>query len=88
MLVDGHSKDILIDKEGAIVEVAEQVAFDSLPADVQHGLQQKAGSGKIVKVESLTKHGKIVAYEAKVQTGTKKKEIQVGPDGKALAHEE
>lgn len=88
MLVDGHSKDILIDKEGAIVEVEEQVAFDSLPADVQHGLQQKAGSGKIVKVESLTKRGNVVAYEAKVQTGTKKKEIQVGPDGKALAHEE
>jgi hypothetical protein len=36
----------------------------------------------------LTKHDKLVAYEAKVQTAGKKKEIQVDPDGKPLAHEE
>jgi hypothetical protein len=29
-----------------------------------------------------------VAYEAKVHTAGKKKEIQVDPDGKPLAHEE
>jgi len=29
-----------------------------------------------------------VAYDAKVQTDGKKTEIQVGPDGKPLAHEE
>ena len=88
MTVNGHSKDVLIGKDGAIVEVEEQVAFDSLPADVKGGLQGKAGSGKILKVESLTKHGKLVAYEAKVEANGKKKEIQVGPDGKALGHEE
>ena len=51
-------------------------------------LQSKAGTGKILKVESLTKHDKLVAYEAVVQNGNKKKEIQVGPDGERLAHEE
>jgi uncharacterized membrane protein YkoI len=88
MTVSGHSKDVLIDVNGAVVEVEEQVAFDSLPSAVKEGLQAKAGTGKILKVESLTKHDKLVAYEAKVQTGGKKTEIQVGPDGKPLAHEE
>lgn len=88
MTVSGHSKDLVIDKNGAIVEIEEQVALDSLPPDVKSGLQQKSGSGKILKVESLTKHGKLVAYEAKVEANGKKKEIQVGPDGKALDHEE
>lgn len=88
MMVSGHSKDVLMDKDGSIVEVEEQVAFDSLPAEVRQGLHNKAGSGKILKVESLTKRGKLVAYEAKVQAGGKKAEIQVGPDGKALEHEE
>ncbi len=88
MMVEGHSKDVLIDKDGAVVEVEEQVAFDSLPSAVKDGLQSKAGSGKIVKVESLTKHDKLVAYEAKVQTDGKKKEIQVGPVGETLDHEE
>jgi len=88
MTVNGHSKDVLIGKDGAIVEVEEQVAFDSLPAAVKSGLESKAGSGKILKVESLIKHGKLVAYEAKVEANGKKKEIQVGPDGKALDHGE
>jgi hypothetical protein len=39
-------------------------------------------------VESLTKHGTLVAYEAQVLNKGKKSEIQVGPDGKPLAHEE
>jgi hypothetical protein len=29
-----------------------------------------------------------VAYEAQVMTGGKKSEVQVGPDGKPLNHEE
>lgn len=88
MTVKGHSKDVLIDKQGNIVEVEEQVAFESLPAEVKQGLQSKAGQGKIEKVESLTKHERLVAYEAKVQANGKRKEIQVGPDGKPLDHEE
>jgi uncharacterized membrane protein YkoI len=88
MTVNGHSKDVLVDTNGAVVEIEEQVALDSLPAAVQQGLQAKAGSGKILKVESLTKHDKLVAYEAKVQTTGKKTEIQVDADGKPLAHEE
>jgi hypothetical protein len=88
MMVSGHSKDVLIDKHGVVVEVEEEVAFDALPGAVREGLQNKAGQGKIVKVESLTKHDKLVAYEAKVQADGKKQEIQVGPDGKPLDHEE
>jgi uncharacterized membrane protein YkoI len=88
MTVNSHSKDISMTADGAIVEIEEQVAFDSLPANVKAGLQVKAGKGKILKVESLTKKGKLVAYEAKVDTNGKKSEVQVGPDGKPLDHEE
>ena len=88
MTVHGHGRDVLIDKSGAVVEVEEQVPLESLSAAVREGQQAKAGKGKIVKVESITKHDRVVAYEAKVLTGTKKSEIQVGPDGKPLDHEE
>jgi hypothetical protein len=88
MIVNGHSKDVLIDATGGIAEVEEEVALDSLPAAVKEGLQAKAGKGKLGKVESLTKHDKLVAYETVVQTNGKKSEIQVGPDGKPLDHEE
>lgn len=88
MTVNGHGRDVLIDKSGAVVEVEEQVPFDSLSASVRKGLQAKAGKGRVVKVESITKRSRLVAYEAKVLTGTKKTEVQVGPDGKPLDHEE
>lgn len=88
LTANGHSKDISIDANGKVLEIEEVVPFDSLPDAVKQGLQTKAARRKIVKVESLTKHGKVVAYEAKVTSGAKKSEIQVGPDGKPLAHEE
>jgi hypothetical protein len=79
--VNGHTKDLLIDATGNVVEVEEEVAFDSLPKEVQDGLKKAAGIGKLGKVESLTKDGKLVGYEAVVQRGVKKSEVQVGPNG-------
>lgn len=88
MTINGHSKDVLMAADGTVVEVEEQVAQDSLSAEVKAGLQAKACKGKILKVESITKKGKLVAYEAQVTTSGKKSEVQVGPDGKPLDHEE
>jgi hypothetical protein len=88
LLVNGHTRDVLIDANGQVAEIEEQIAFESLSPAVRDGLQAKAGSGKIGKVESLTKKGKLVAYEAKVLNNGRKSEIQVGPDGKLLHHEE
>ena len=73
------AKDILIDANGAVVEIEEQVAIDSLPAPVKDGLQARAGDGKILKVESLTKKNKLVAYEAVVQSAGKKKKSKSAP---------
>jgi uncharacterized membrane protein YkoI len=88
LTVNGHGKDISMDKDGKIVEVEEEVAMDSLSPDVKAGLTRAAGSGTITKVESLTKGGKLVAYEASVKNGPKHSEVQVGPNGEKLAHEE
>ena len=86
--IDGRGKDILIDGDGNVVEIEEEVALDSLPAAVKEGLRRAAGRGTISRVESLTKRGKLVAYEAVVKTGAKRREVQVGPNGEKLAHSE
>ena len=87
LMVGDHTKDVTIDPQGRVLEIEEQVAVDELPANVFHGLSAQARKGKITKVESLTKQGRIVAYEAQV-SGGKHAEIQVGPDGQKLAHQE
>ena len=83
--VNGLGKDILMDKNGNIVEVEAEVTMDSLPSAVLEGLKKVAGNRTIVKVESLTKNGTLVAYEAVVKAGAKRSEIQVGPNGEKLA---
>lgn len=82
--INGHSKDILIDKNGNIVEIEEEVSMDSLPATVQEALRKAAGSGTIQVIEALTKNGNLVAYEAQVKHGKRRSEIQVGPNGEKL----
>jgi uncharacterized membrane protein YkoI len=87
LLVDGHTKDILLDASGTIQEVEEEVAFDSLPIEVKASLRARAKNGKITKVESLIKQDKLVAYEAQVEKNGKQSEIQVGPKGERLMRE-
>jgi len=88
LTVNGKNRDVSMDTAGAVIEIEDTVDFASLPDAVQAGLKKKAGAGKILKVEALTKKDKLVAYEAVVETAGKKKEVQVGSDGKPLAHEE
>jgi hypothetical protein len=88
LMVGDHTKDVTIDPQGNILEVEEQIAPDVLPANVFHGLSAQARKGRLAKVESLSKHGKIVAYEAQVITDGKQSEIQVGADGQKLVHKE
>jgi hypothetical protein len=88
LTIHGRSRDVSIAADGGIIAIEEQVALDSVPAAVREGLYIKAGAGQITNVESITKHGTIVAYEAQLRTGSKRSEVQVGPDGKPLDHEE
>lgn len=88
LVINGHSKDVTMDAAGKVVEVEEEVALDSLPTAVRKGLADQAHGDRIGKVESLTKNDKLVAYEAQVVKAGKRSEIQVGADGKPLAHKE
>jgi hypothetical protein len=86
--VNGHNKDVLIDKDGNVVEVEEEVTMDSLPATVQEAIKKAAGTGTIGVIESLSRNGQIVAYEAHVKHGRKRSEIKVGPNGEPLKAEQ
>lgn len=88
LTANGHSRDVIINSKGNILKTEDEVALDKLPAAVRRALQKKAGPGTITRTESISKLGSIVAYEAKVITNGKKSEVQVGPDGMPLDHEE
>ena len=88
MTVGGHSKDVTVGGDGSVLEVEEQTEMSALPSAVRLGLKAKAGRGSITRIETITKHGEIVAYEAQITTGSKRSELQVGPDGIPLVRRE
>jgi len=80
-LVNGKSRDLIIDRKGAVVEVEEETTMNNIPAAARAAIEKKAAGGKIKKVETITK-GQTVMYEAAITTKAgKKTEIQVGADG-------
>jgi uncharacterized membrane protein YkoI len=82
--VKGRVRDVLIDADGNVVEIEEQVTLASLPPAARAEIVKQAGKGRILTVESITKKNAIVAYEAHVKTAGKISEIKVDPDGKPL----
>lgn len=85
MVVDGHARGVLINSEGAIVAVQEEVAWEKLDPGVQAGLKGQAGDGKVGKVFSISKDGQVLRYVAMVDKGDQKAMVQVGPDGSPVA---
>ena len=78
--VNGLSRDLLLDKTGAVIETEEEVALDSIPAGAKDAIQKKAAGGEIKKVELLTRGG-VVSYEAEVRKKGKNFEVGVNADG-------
>lgn len=87
-MLNGHTRDLQIAADGTLKEIEEEVAIESLPVGVSTSLTSRAKGVTIVKVESLTKNGKLVAYEASTEKAGHKGEIQVGASGEKLLHEE
>ena len=84
--VKGHSKDVLIDSEGKVVEVEEQVALASLPQPAKAEILKQARGGRILMIESVTKNNTLTGYEAHVKTGGKISEIKVTPEGAPISN--
>jgi hypothetical protein len=87
LMVNGHSKDMIIDPTGAILEVEESVTLDSLAPEVKAEVEKNIGQAKLLRLESVTKGGILTGYEASVLKAGRKSGIEMGPDGKLLPKE-
>jgi uncharacterized membrane protein YkoI len=79
--VNGHHRDLLISADGTVLEVEEDVALGSLPPAVKAAYAKRAANGKIESVESVSKGGQLVAYEARIRVGGKVSEVKLSPAG-------
>lgn len=78
-LVNGRTRDLMIDSAGKVYLVEEQLDIDKAPAAVKAALEAR---GKIVALESVVENGK-TRYEGQVRTKAGKKvALEVDADGK------
>jgi hypothetical protein len=82
--IKGRKRDVLIDAGGKVVEVEEQVMLTELPPAARAGIIKRAGKGKILIVESITRNNILVGYEAHIKTAGRISEIIVDPEGKPI----
>jgi hypothetical protein len=80
--VQGHDKGVLIDSDGGVIAVQEEVAWDDLAPGVQEGIRNLANGGKIGKAHSVSQGGDVVGYGADVERDGQTIHIEVGPDGR------
>lgn len=80
-MVNGKSRDLIIDSAGKILSVEDEIALDSIPEAAKKAIQGKVATGKINKIETVTK-GSAVSYEASYTSKSgKKAEYSVNADG-------
>src|SRR5579863_8360570 len=63
-LVNGKHRDLEINVQGAVTEVEEETAIDTIPAAAKTTIVKKAAGGKIAMVETVTRGGAVAFYEA------------------------
>lgn len=78
--LNGKSRDLTFDEQGALLEVEEQVDLDSIPPAGKAAILKRAAHGTVKRVESVTR-GSVTTYEADIKQDGKTKEIGVTADG-------
>jgi hypothetical protein len=79
-VISGHTRDLLFDPTGNLVETEEETPIAAVPAAVKTAFESR---GKVLKLETLTK-GTTVTYEAQVEKNGKKSEIVVDAAGRPV----
>ena len=81
-LVNGRTRDVNFDANGAVLVVEEQSSLEAIPPAARAAIEQRATGGRLKTVELVTKNGK-TTYEAIIVKGGKNIEVVVNSDGSA-----
>ena len=82
VLGNGKTRDFLVDPQGNVSEVEDQVEESEIPEPVKAVVDKTAADGgKITKLEAVKKNGQITGYEASVVKNGKKTGLEMNPDG-------
>lgn len=76
----GRRRDLLVSSSGEVLEIEQEVEWNSVPPAAREALARKAAGGKIVKVEQVARNGRVI-YEASIRRQGKTEETEVTANG-------
>jgi len=81
-VLNGKSRDFDVDTKGNLLLVEEATTLDAIPAAARASILKKVAGGKLAEVETFTKTGQPMMYEASyTDKKGKKHEVLVKADG-------
>ena len=79
LVAEGKTRGIVMDKEGTLLAVEQEVAWNDLPADIQKTFDTVKTKGELGAVSTVTENGNLVAYVAYLTTKRDRNLVRVKP---------
>ena len=79
LVSEGKTRGIVMDKEGTVLAVEQEVAWNDLPADIQKTFDTVKTKGELGAVNTVHENGTLVAYVAYLTTKTERNLVRVKP---------
>ena len=85
LVASGLTRGIVMDSQGNVLSTQQEVAWSELPADIQKNFTNVSSKGKLGAVSTVSKNGKIVAYEAVLVVKGERNHVRVKPNAADLS---
>ncbi len=83
LVADGKTRAVVMDKEGTVTSIEQEVAWNDLPADIQKTFDTVKTKGELGAVSTVTENGNLVAYVAYLTTKRDRNLVRVKPNNPA-----
>jgi hypothetical protein len=79
LVAEGRTRAIVMDKDGNVLSVEQEVAWAELPADIQKSFDGVKAKGELGPVSTVSEDGTLVAYVAYLSTIRDRSLVRVKP---------
>lgn len=85
LIVDGKTRAIVMDADGNVTAVEQEVEWSDLPEEIQKAFTTASQKGKLGAVSTVSTDGAVVAYEAYLTVKGERARVRVKPNTAAPA---
>jgi hypothetical protein len=79
LVAEGLTRGIVMDADGTVLSVEQEVAWSELPADMQKNFENVSSKGKLGAVSTVSTNGSLVAYQALLIVNGERHHVRVKP---------